>query len=278
LSSNIYQKILAFYPFLTKREKDSFKRKAAPIIRNGASNNLELKEIIEKLLRLLNNPHADIKRYKKSTKKEAERKHSPSFNIEKKIIFIKISSWTMWLGDFSKKLVNVCVKNLNKYDGIIIDVRENYGGSSSTAFNFARIFFDKSVIYGRFIKRISDKGLKTSIGRLSPDKKNFINKPIVILVSKKCFSSTELFLSLFKISKRAVIIGEKTRGGSGCPISEIIKINKVKYIVRIPTWRFFLKGKNKPIEKTKINPDLTYKKSDIEEFAKKYLLEHHKND
>jgi hypothetical protein len=68
------------------------------------------------------------------------------------------------------------------------------------------------------------------------------------------------------------LIGESTAGGSANPISEIIKCSGEKFIVRIPTWRFFLKGKKNPIEKTKIHPDIFYKGKDIEKFAERYLF------
>jgi C-terminal processing protease CtpA/Prc len=92
------------------------------------------------------------------------------------------------------------------------------------------------------------------------------------LISEKCFSSNELFIAPFKISKRAVLMGKTTRGGSAHPKSELIECSGRKFIVRIPTQRFFLKRKNKPIEKTKIRPDIYYNKKDIEKFAERYLL------
>jgi len=151
-------------------------------------------------------------------------------------------------------------------------VQENQGGWSKMAHNFASIFFKKNVVYGKFAKKGKNGRLKISKDKLESNKNIFIDKPVVVLISEKCFSSNELFLAPFKVSKRAVLIGRTTRGGSANPISETIEINKKKFIVRIPTWRFFLKGEDKPIEKTKIKPDVVYKGDDIEKFAENYLL------
>jgi retinol-binding protein 3 len=178
----------------------------------------------------------------------------------------------MWLGKIDKKLNSFCQKNINKYNAIIIDVRDNQGGASKIAHNFASIFFDKPVSYGKFTKKWKGRKLTTTTGKLEPNGEIFINKPIAILISKKCFSSNELFLAPFKISKRATLIGETTRGGSANPISEIIKCSGKEFVVKIPTWRFFLKGKKQPIEKTKIRPDIFYKGKNIEKFVKGYLL------
>lgn len=272
----IYKKILKVYPFLTKTEKDFFDKKSKIIMDKFLNGNIEAKEAINNLLHLLNgNGHADIKEWQKPNRnfmREAKVRKSPTFNIENRILFIKIPSWAMWLGKINKKLVSFCKNNAKKYNALIIDVRENQGGSSRIAHNFANIFFKKIVVYGKFSKKNKNGKLKTTAGKLEPNKDIFIDKPIVILISNKCFSSNELFLAPFKISKRAVLIGQPTAGGSANPISEIIKISDKKFVVRIPTWRFFLKGKSKPIEKTKIIPDIIYDNKDIENFARNYLL------
>lgn len=275
----IYQKILEIYPFLTKAEKNIFKRKAKFILDKFKHEKLETKSAIKNLLFLLNrNGHADIQEWHKPNRnfmRKAKIKKMPFLRIDNKILYIKIPSWAMWLGKIDKKLNEFCQKNIEEYNIIIIDVRENQGGSSRTAHNFASIFFRRAFIYGRFIKKKENGKLTAKIGKLEPNKKIFISKPIAILVSRKCFSSNELFLAPFKISKRAVLVGEPTAGGSANPISEIVRISGKKFIVRIPTWRFFLKGKNQPIEKTRITPDVVYRGKNIEKFAENYLLKNY---
>ena len=267
----MYKKILQAYPFLKKTEEIEFKKKAAVIIKNSLSKKIDTKSAIKNLLYLLNNRHADIKEWHKPNK-ALFYKIFPFHKIKDRVLFVTIPSWSASLGEISKKLIDICVKNNDKYDYIIIDVRENGGGTSKTAHNFAGIFFKSNIVYGKFIKKNENGILKTSIAELSPNKNVFIDKSIAILISRKCFSSNELFLAPFKISKRAVLFGESTAGGSANPISEMIKIGKKKFVVRIPTWRFFLKGENKPIEETKIKPDIVYKGENIEKFARDYLF------
>jgi hypothetical protein len=271
----IYKKILKVYPFLTKIERNIFEKKSGSILDKFTKNNMTAEESILKLLSLLKNGHADIKEYHKPDRKfmrKVKPQRVPSFEFRNRILYIKIPSWLVWLGDIDKTLNRFCQKNINKYDAIIIDTRENQGGHSGIAHNFAGIFFKKPAPYGKFIKRGSRGKLITFTDKLEPNGKIFIDKLIVILISEKCFSSNELFLAPFKVSKRAVLVGKTTRGGSAHPISEIIKLSGKEFIVRIPTWRFFLKGKKRPIEKTRIRPDIYYKGRDIEKFAEKYLL------
>lgn len=271
----IYKKILKTYPFLTKAEKNIFGEKSKSTFDKFAKNNTTIEEAIRKLLSFLGNRHADIKEWHKPNRdfmRKAKIERMPSFEIKNRILHIKIPSWLVWLGRIDKKLIEFCRENIKKYDAIIIDVRENGGGSSRMAHEFAGIFFKKPVAYGKFIQRKNNKELKVISDNLKPNEKIFIDKPITILISKKCFSSTELFLAPFKISKRAILMGEPTAGGSANPASEIVKISGEKFIIRIPTWRFFIKGKKQPIEKTKIHPDIFYKGKNIEKFAENHLL------
>jgi len=272
----IYKKILRVYPFLLKKQRDIFKKKSRNTINKFKKNNLIAEETVKELLSFLaGNGHADIREWRKPDRnfmRKVKPQRMPYFEFRNRILYIKIPSWLIWLGRIDRKLNTFCQKNIKNYDAIIIDVRENRGGASKIAHGFAGIFFRIPVIYGKFVKRKSNGNLTTRIDKLKPNKKFFIDKPIVILISRKCFSSNELFLAPFKISKRAVLIGEPTAGGSANPTSKIVKLSEKKFIVRIPTWRFFLKGKKQPIEKTKIYPDILYKGKNIEKFAEKYLL------
>lgn len=275
---NIHQKILKVYPFLTKTEKNSFERKSQIILDKFRQGKLETENTIKDLMSLFNGSgHADVREWHKPKIRSARKRLKPTFNIKDRILFLQIPSWSLLLGDISKKLIDICLKNINKYDGIIIDVSGNGGGSSKIAHDFAGIFFKKDIVFGKFFKK-SEKGkIYFSTGKLGSNKKHYLGKPLIILISRKCFSSNELFLAPFKISRRAVLIGESTAGGSANPISEMVNISGKKFVVKIPTWRFFLKGKRRPIEKTKIDPDIIYKGKDIEKFAKNYLIKMIKN-
>lgn len=275
VTEHIHKKILGVYPFLTKTERILFEKKSKNTFDKLKKDKLTTEEAVKELLSFLKNGHADIEEYHKPDRKFMRRVKSqrmPSFEFRNRILYIKIPSWLVWLGKIDKKLNSFCQKNINKYDAIIINVLDNQGGASRLAHNFASIFFEKQFVFGKFIRRGRNGKLTIEISELEPNRKIFIDKPIAILISKKCFSSCELFLAPFKISKRAILMGETTRGGSANPISEIIKILDKKFVVRIPTWRFFLKGKKQPIEKTKIRPDIFYKGKNIEKFAEKYLL------
>ena len=261
----IYEDVLAIYPFLTSKEQEDFSKKASPIL-NTDEKDSELEQV-KKIIGLLGNPHADV------TAKELEGKPvlKPEFKIEDGIAILRIPNWNDKVKDEIEEIRKSCLENWDNYQAIIIDVRGNRGGNSRWAHSLGRIFFSENVPYGKLIYRENSGELKDKVAIMQSDPENFIDKPMAILIDDKCFSSNELFLAPFKVSKRATLIGERTRGGSANPKSIYVNIEGQEYVVRIPQWRLFIKGEEKPIEETGINPDIVYEGDDIVEFAKKYL-------
>lgn len=274
----VYTKILEIYPFLTDKEKRVFISRAKPFLIKYQKTNIPREQIslIKSILLLLNNEHADLKeiktkRHKLDCDKSMLLKPKIELRHQKRVLTLIVPSWSKNLGDISNKLIEACLKYRERYDSILIDVRDNSGGNSRIAHNFASIFFNKSVRYGTFISRGKNNKLKRKFGLLKPHGEIYIDVPVAILISKRCFSSNELFLAPFKVSGRAILVGDYTRGGSANPLSERISVGNIEMTTRVPRWRFILRGKEKPIEKTKIEPDIRYLKGDIISFSERYL-------
>lgn len=264
---HINDEILSTYPFLNLEEKVTYEDRAKEILTSPTFTN-PLEEV-NKLLGLLNNPHADTWPIKEEKDKKPPQK--PVVKIENGILYIRVPAWTKRIENLAEDLISFCRENEEKYKAVVIDVRDNTGGSSFIAHKFAGIFFKEDIPFGRFIKRIKDEGLQEKEAVMPANGDVYIDKPLAILISNKCFSSNELFLAPFKVTGRAILIGEKTAGGSGNPVEIDMDINGKKYIARIPTWRFVLRGETKPIEDTAIVPDVPYSKDDIMEVAKTCL-------
>jgi C-terminal processing protease CtpA/Prc len=269
----IYKKILGIYPFLTTKEKSLFELKAKKIITNEELFNEDKEKLLKSLLGLLKNPHAIIKIRNKVINFKWPR-YSPEYNIDNNILYIRIPTWSVPAYPEAlkrgKELINICVKNGNNYKGIIFDVRGNGGGNSNGAEKLATIFF-KNDFTTAYIYKIKKGKLIKSSKTLLHNQKYFIDVPVVILIDEKCFSSNELFILPFKIRRRATLIGKTTRGGSANPKKITYVDGRQEIIIRIPTWRLILKGEKKPLEETKIKPDIIYKKDDIVEYAKLFL-------
>lgn len=265
--NQIYEEVLETYPFLTPEEKATYEDKAQKVIVSSTATT-PLEEV-NMLLGLLNNPHADTWPIKEE--KDKKQPQEPEAKIENEILYIRVPAWTKRIDNLAENLINFCKENEDKYKAVLIDVRDNTGGSSFIAHKFAGIFFDKDIPFGKFIKRIRGEGLQEKEAVMPADGEIYIDKPLAILISNKCFSSNELFLAPFKVTGRAILVGEKTFGGSGNQVEVGMDIDGKKYMARIPTWRFVLRGEDKPIEETAITPDITYTQSDIVDFANSYL-------
>ncbi len=106
--------------------------------------------------------------------------------------------------------------------GIIIDVRNNGGGSLSNVEKIASRFFNERTHIGYISHKIGPG--HNDFSQLYPkyiESSNRIRyqKPVVVLTNRGCYSATNEFVSIMKYAQRTTIIGDKTGGGSGLPFS-----------------------------------------------------------
>ncbi len=105
-------------------------------------------------------------------------------------------------------------------DGIIIDVRNNGGGSDTNADRIATKFMDEERTYRWVRYRNGPSHTDFSEWRKSTIKPEgtTYDGPVVILTNRKCFSTTESFILSMKVRPNVTTIGGITGGGSGNPI------------------------------------------------------------
>lgn len=119
--------------------------------------------------------------------------------------------------------------DLTKINGIILDIRYNSGGSSSYAYNIVSSLTDKPLMASKW-KSFSyvpayrsweqPKGwLEKGPSIIEPVNGKRYTGPLVVLTGPGTFSAAEDFLVPLKYSKRALLVGEKTAGSTGNPIS-----------------------------------------------------------
>lgn len=110
----------------------------------------------------------------------------------------------------------------NECEGLIIDVRGNGGGSAELSNRLASYFFEADSI-GAYMQHKTGDG-HSDFSELVPMKiqanKNITwRRPVVVLTNRAAYSATNLFVCYMKLAKYAIIIGDKTGGGGGMPIS-----------------------------------------------------------
>ncbi len=91
-------------------------------------------------------------------------------------------------------------------DGIVIDLRENGGGSLSEATELTGLFIETGPVV-----QIKDNFGKVEVER-DPDSEIAYNGPLAVLVDRNSASASEIFAGAIQDYKRGLIIGEPTFG------------------------------------------------------------------
>jgi carboxyl-terminal processing protease len=104
--------------------------------------------------------------------------------------------------------------------GLILDLRNNGGGFVSTVAQVASFFFDEEVDLGEFITR---QGRSTR--RKTQRQRTFYREPLMVLVSARSASGSEIFAAAMQERKRATILSTNTTT-CGCllGVSRTIKL------------------------------------------------------
>ena len=105
--------------------------------------------------------------------------------------------------------------------GIIVDIRNNGGGSLQNARRIASCFIDKPYVYAR--SRIKTgpgendfSGWKNLIIEPREGKKHTGN--VVVLTNRNCYSAANSFAQMASVLPNTVLIGSQTGGGGGTPV------------------------------------------------------------
>ncbi|KAA0545411.1 S41 family peptidase [Bacillus sp. BGMRC 2118] len=98
-------------------------------------------------------------------------------------------------------------------DALIVDLRNNVGGSLNMVAVIASYFFDELTHIDGFYDRIEDKTSQVWTLPYVPGKL-YLDKPVYVLTSKKTFSAGELFAYALKHQGRITVVGESTGGGA----------------------------------------------------------------
>ena len=132
----------------------------------------------------------------------------------------------IYYGSFSNPVSNSGLSQiLNRMaicNGIILDVRDNGGGSLVNVERIASRFFNERALVGYISHKVGPG--HNDFSDLFPkylDSSNSVRyqKPVVILTNRGCYSATNEFVSTMKHAHNATIVGDKTGGGGGLPFS-----------------------------------------------------------
>lgn len=107
-------------------------------------------------------------------------------------------------------------------DGLILDVRNNGGGLLTNASRLASRFTNERVLTG-YIMHKTGKGhsdfSQPEPVYLEPSKRIRWQKKVVVLMNRHTYSAANDFVNSMKCLPRATLMGDRSGGGSGLPMS-----------------------------------------------------------
>jgi Periplasmic protease len=110
--------------------------------------------------------------------------------------------------------------------GIILDVRDNSGGNLSNVAQLAARFTNKKIVGGYISHKTGPAHDAFSepypISIEPSDRTKYTSKPVIILTNRMCYSATNSFIGTMRQLPNVIIMGDRTGGGGGLPISSTL--------------------------------------------------------
>ena len=140
--------------------------------------------------------------------------------LDDSIGYIRYSSFSSGISEGD---LNFVMKRFENAKGLIIDVRDNGGGSMSNIFKIMSRFVEKKTLVGRIqFKKGSnhaDFSEKQDLCVIPKKGKKAFTKPVVILINRGCYSATTHFAAYMSLLPNVTLVGDRAGGGGGLPVS-----------------------------------------------------------
>jgi|SRR5690242_16030687 len=127
--------------------------------------------------------------------------------------------------DHVKQVYDSLFPKIANTKGLVIDLRKNGGGSDDIGFHILATLTDTP--YAISISKIrqytstsggADQWYSFPAAKLTPSKKMYYSKPVILLISARTFSAAEDFVADFSYMNRGKMIGQTTGGSTGMPL------------------------------------------------------------
>ncbi|QJR35699.1 S41 family peptidase [Gemmatimonas groenlandica] len=160
-----------------------------------------------------------------------------------------------WKEPINQEALDLALSRMREAPGLIIDVRNNAGGTDQTALAFASRFttraFTASYVEIRMDSLVKD--IEMPLARtIGPRGSWQYTRPVVVLSGRGGFSATESFVAAMRTLPQVTVVGDTTGGASGNPATFPLG-NGWRFTV--PRWLEFGPDK-RPIEGRGVAPHL----------------------
>jgi len=132
------------------------------------------------------------------------------------------------------------------YKGVILDVRNNYGGLLNSAVGISNLFFEGGVVVSTKSRIASENHVFYARGKavVPPE------IPVIVLINRASASASEIVAGALKDRGRAYLVGEKTYGKGS--VQQVYPLDRAGF--KITTSRYFTPS-DVNIDKVGIPPD-----------------------
>ncbi len=158
------------------------------------------------------------------------------------LAYLRIDAFS---GSQSKQLLSQFMDGILHTQGLLLDVRRNGGGDQSGNEILSRLAsamlrryrvserLDNFVLNSRpeYFFTIATPGAAfapwhdISVSPAPPNRQ-YLDKPVVVLIGPDCFSACDTFVSALKVNRLAEVVGESTGGGTGTPLAFELPFSK----------------------------------------------------
>lgn len=131
-------------------------------------------------------------------------------------------NYSSFMNSFSNANMRYILTEFKNCEGLIIDVRDNGGGSLDYSKTLASYFFKKDTITGYIQHKTGPGHSQFSKSVAIKTEKNeliYWGRPVIILSNRLSYSATNDFVNRMKNADNALIVGDNTGGGGGLPHS-----------------------------------------------------------
>jgi hypothetical protein len=132
----------------------------------------------------------------------------------------------IYYGSFNESILeselNKIFNTFKDCKGLIVDVRDNGGGSLTNSDRLASRFLNTKTLCG-YIQHKTGKGHNDFSEPyplyLEPSHGDLWLKPVIVLTNRRCFSAANNFVSKMRVLPNVQTLGGSTGGGSGFPFT-----------------------------------------------------------
>ena len=186
--------------------------------------------------------------YEIEIKRDVIKITSVKHNIIKNIGYVRLTTFSDTTTSGLEKAINKIKKDIgNKFQGLILDLRNNPGGLLNQSISVADSFLNQGEI-------VSTQGRKDNdTSRVFAKKGDLINgKPLIVLINSGSASASEIVAGALKDHSRAIIIGTRSFGKGS--VQSIIPLAG-NGAMRLTTARYFTPS-GVSIQAKGIEPDI----------------------